>query len=173
MTVKKGVKKAKLVERRMEHAQFKYDRPLSKYSDKGKVIPYKSNGGGRPTFDTENSFQSQFYKYTDSIRDNGYEEAPSFAGFAHYLGYTGSTVYRYLANHPDLKAKVKEAMADVLSEGAMMGKYRDASAIFTLKNRCGWTDKRESTNINGNKEVATEEEAKEAVMRFVEREKKA
>ena len=39
--------------------------------------------------------------------------------------------------------------ADVIATGAMIGRYNASSAIFGLKNWCGWTDKQEVGNLDG------------------------
>lgn len=146
-----------------------------KLTARGKVNPRNcSNGspdyGGRPTY-TEGELREKYNEYINWIVDHDYSEPPSITGFARRLKRNPSTISKYLNMYPKLKEDVKEGFADVLSDGAMLGKYRDASAIFTLKNRCGWTDKRESTNVSVNKEVATEEEARKKVLELVRNEK--
>ena len=150
-----------------------YDRGPSKYDEKGKVIPYASKGGRPPNFKSVDDFVEQFIEYLEVLQDEGYERVPSYSNFAKWKHRSASSVHRYVREHPEVKEYIKQPLSDVLSTGALMGKYRDAITIFTLKNMCDWTDKRESTNISADKRVADEEEAKAQVLKIADRLKEA
>ena len=129
-----------------------------------KVNPYVKHN-----FLGEDDFVQKFTEYAEMIEEGGYERVPSYLDFSRWLGIKSAALFNYLQDHPNIRERVKPIHSALLSTGAMLGKYRDASAIFTLKNMCDWTDKRESTNISADKSVATEEEAKEKVLKIADR----
>lgn len=141
----------------------------SKLDENGKVIPYNRSGGRPPNFKSVDDFVAQFNEYLDAVEEGGYEIVPSYSGFARWKHRNSNGVWGYVRSHPEIKEEIKPRLASVLSTGAMLGKYRDAATIFTLKNMCDWTDRRESTNISADKRVATEEEAKEKVLKIADR----
>ena len=124
--------------------------------------------GRPPIFKSEEDFADKFSKYVDHIFESGFKEVVSYKGFADFIGCTSRTVYGYIMNHPKVKEMTREPYADVLVVGATKGAYKTTPAIFTLKNRCGWADKVESSSIGDDNKVATAEEAKEKILKIVE-----
>lgn len=98
-------------------------------------------------FQNVGEFVSAFEQYLDSIHDDS-SKVPSYSNFAKWLGdYSPSSVFQFMDNHPEARGTTAELMADAIVEHAIKGEFRDAVAIFALKNRCNWTDKRESTSV--------------------------
>jgi len=111
---------------------------------------------------THEEFVGLFEQYLDSIKYK--DEVPTYSNFAAWLGhYSASSVYAFFKKHPETRDSVAELLADVIVEKAITGKYRDAVAIFTLKNRCNWTDKKESISRYETGEIASADEARENV----------
>ena len=125
--------------------------------------------GRPPIFKSDEDFCDKFSEYVDHIFANKFEEVISYKGFADFLGCTSKTVYNYLSANPKVRELTKEGYADVLIVGATTGAYKSTPAIFTLKNRCGWADKVESTSIGEDNRVATAEEAKAKILEIVKR----
>ena len=123
--------------------------------------------GRPPIFKSEEDFAERFSEYVDHIFKNKFEEVISYKGFADFMGCTSRTVYGYIMNHPRVKDMTREGYADVLIVGATTGAYKSTPAIFTLKNRCGWADKVESSSVGKDNRVATAEEAKAKILKLV------
>lgn len=115
-------------------------------------------------FHSSEEFINAFENYmTDCSEDFG-TKPPSFTRFAEYLGVSTTSVYKYVDKYQSVNSTIRGMLADAIAEKALTGAYRDAVAIFTLKNRCNWTDKKETTNMNkGAKPIATPDEARENV----------
>lgn len=83
---------------------------------------------------------------------------PSQANFAEWLGVNrgnvGDAVRRY-----DVKTEYEAMLADVLSEGIMIGAYQQSAGIFSLKNLCNWADKVED-KVSTEKGMSIEEAEK-------------
>lgn len=122
-----------------------------------------------PIFKDLDAFCDKFSEYVDYIFENQFEEVISYKGFADFVGCTSKTVYNFLSANPKAKELTREGYADVLIVGATKGAYKSTPAIFTLKNRCGWADKVESTSIGEDNRVATAEEAKAKVLEIIKR----
>ena len=116
------------------------------------------------TFHSGDELLNSFENYLSEAEDQFKQKPPSFSRFADFLGVSRYSVYYALDKYPKAEAACRRLLADMLVENAMLGTYRDAVAIFTLKNVAGWTDKRETTNTNrGPKTIATADEARENV----------
>lgn len=89
--------------------------------------------------------------YCDSIRENGYTEAPTQTAFCRWLSTRFNsidrrTIYNNLNKYfPDIKKDFESIRADTIAEGTMLGHYQPTMSIFALKNWCRWTDKQEVT----------------------------
>lgn len=118
-------------------------------------------------FRTEEEFISCFEKYIDDVSERKGADiiVPSYTNFAKWLGgFSPSSVFRFLDQNPKTEKLASQLLADVIAEGAMIAKYRDVPSIFALKNRCGWTDKRETSSITKQSpDIATAEEARKNV----------
>lgn len=70
---------------------------------------------------------------------------PSVSNLARWLGVPRTTINKAMDTHATENefAQYKTALADILSEGAMMGVYQSTMTIFSLKNLCDWADKYE------------------------------
>ena len=138
-----------------------------------KVVPLKpgktnhqGEGGGHPrAFKTSDDLLDAFLSYTDYVVDNDYIEVPTKGNFAKWCGIDRKTIYNTINKYfPDRKKDYKEILAEILTTGAMMGKWDRTITIFALKNWCDWSDKREDRVVNDSKvSIATREQAKEAL----------
>lgn len=126
-----------------------------------------ANQKAKAAFQTEEEFLTVFEQYVDHVTDEKDDKCivPSYRNFAKWLGdFSSTSVYRYLDLHPKVEKLASQLVADAIVEGAMVAKYRDVPAIFTLKNRCGWTDKRETSSITKQSpDIATADEARRNV----------
>lgn len=123
-------------------------------------------------FDKSEDFVGLFEQYLESIKKDP-DEVPSYSNFAAWLGtniasgVSASSIYRFMKQNPDARDATAELMADALIEGALKGQFRDAPAIFALKNRCNWTDKKESISHHDMAEIATPDEARENIRKIM------
>lgn len=92
----------------------------------------------------------QFCKH---IKDNEYTEVPTQTNFEQWLNIqykpvTVRTIYNALNEYfPNIKKDFESVQADLIAEGAMLGRYQPTMSIFALKNWCKWTDKQEVTQF--------------------------
>ena len=111
-------------------------------------------------FETSDEFVGVFEQYIEDIKGDK-SNVPSYTNFASWLGdLSPSSIYYFFKNHPDARDRTAELMADALVEGAILGVYRDAPTIFALKNRCNWTDKKESISKHEVSDIATPDETR-------------
>ncbi len=125
------------------------------------------------TFTSTDDFMSCWEAFVDEARHGGYEMVPTYLSFAEWAGATPECVYNYIKSHSGVASRCAESMADCLVEGCMKKQYQNSITIFTLKNRCGWADKREDTTIHTEKNVATKEEAKNKILELVRNDRDA
>ena len=105
-------------------------------------------------------FTGLFEQYLDSIKGDS-EKVPTYSGFADWLGgVSPASIYSALNRYPKARDLTGQLIADALVEKGIKGEWRDAVVIFTLKNRSGWTDKRETTNSTLSADIATAEETR-------------
>ena len=97
-------------------------------------------------------------EYCTYIVENNFLVVPTFTDFANWLEKRGGAVDRrtiYLSTnqyYPEVKNDIDKMRADVMVQGAAMGKYPSTTmCIFALKNWCGWTDKQETKSDNNTK----------------------
>lgn len=123
----------------------------------------------RAAFKTGDDFVASFENYLKEGEPNFNTKPPSFSRFADFVGVSRYSVYGALERFPKAEKACRKMLADALVEKALIGIYRDATTIFTLKNVAGWTDKRETTNMErGAKPIADPDEARENVRRIKE-----
>lgn len=104
-------------------------------------------------------FIGLFEQYLAAIKST--DEVPTYSNFATWLGnFSPSSIYYYFQKHPESRDAAAELLADALVEKAIVGKFRDAVTIFALKNRCNWTDKKESISRHETGEIASADEAR-------------
>lgn len=88
-----------------------------------------------------------FSEFCEHIVYEKYTEIPSQTNFckwleANYDGADRKTIYNALNKYfPTIKKDFEKLQSDLLSQGAMLGKWKEAMTIFVLKNWCKWTDK--------------------------------
>lgn len=80
---------------------------------------------------------------------------PSQSNFAEWLGLTQGAV-RNAVERYDVRTEYESMLADVLSEGIMIGAYQQSAGIFSLKNLCNWADKVED-KVTTEKRMSVEE----------------
>lgn len=131
---------------------------------------HQGEGGGKPrVFKTDTEILDAFLDYVTYVIDNDYCEVPTKLNFAKWMEIDPKTIYNTINKYfPDNKKDYQQILSDVLTTGAMLGKWDRTITIFALKNWCDWSDKRENTNINEAKpKLATKEEAERMVKDFV------
>ena len=88
----------------------------------------------------------------------------SFEAFAGHIGVAGQTIYTWTDKHPEFLEAKKEAFekSRVFWESAAIEglwnqpgekTLNNAAWVFNMKNRFGWTDRREVQSTNENKTV--------------------
>lgn len=83
---------------------------------------------------------------------------PNQNNFARWLGISRQIITNSMVRGDDSAAyKYKQMLADVLSEGAMVGVYQASSTQFTLKNLCDWADKYEDKGNDKGSVLAIED----------------
>lgn len=111
-------------------------------------------------FHSADEFNGLFEQYLDAIKNDS-DKVPSYSGFADWLGNVSPTsIYDTLNRFPSARDATGQLIADALVEKGIKGVWRDAVVIFTLKNRSGWTDKRETTSNHMSTDIATAEETR-------------
>lgn len=83
--------------------------------------------------------------FADQIREEDYTTFPTMLEFADFVGCSYDTVLRARQAYQNSDAAIREITADLITQGMANGAYKAQGAIFTLKNRCGWADRVETT----------------------------
>jgi hypothetical protein len=96
---------------------------------------------------------------------------PNQSTFTAWLGIRRNTVSEVVRDYPEIAEQYKATLADLLSEGAMVGAYAASSAIFSLKNLCDWADKFEDRSRPDTKVTVEEAEALMRQLGYMERPK--
>ena len=86
---------------------------------------------------------------------------PNQSNFARWIGISRKRVSEIMINDASETAReeYRSMLADLLSEGAMMGIYNTSMAIFSLKNLCDWADKYDDRPTKNSDTSQTVEEA--------------
>ena len=89
-----------------------------------------------------------FAEFIDHVRASDYAEIPTDVAFCKWLivkkykTVCMTTMWRtYKKLYPEVMGLIEQLRADCILEGTMLGKYEKSSAMFALKNLCGWEDK--------------------------------
>ena len=109
-------------------------------------------------FASGDEFIDRFEEYLKDQDSTFTQRPPSFSRFADWLEVSRKKVLYYVGKWPEADRTLRQMIADVLVEHAIIGDYRDAVSIFTLKNRCDWTDKKETVSVSRSSSIATPEE---------------
>lgn len=103
---------------------------------------------GKPKkFENGEQLIELWFEFCDEIEKSGYMVIPSKTAFSKWLckkgkGVDRRTIYNALNIYfPDIKEDFNNIRADVMLQGAMIGKYQSATTIFGLKNFCNWQDR--------------------------------
>lgn len=118
-----------------------------------------------------------FESFCAYIRDNNFQKVytkvngeigvlpivPNMTNFARWLGISTRPIRMVMDGDYAAKEDYKKMLSDLLSEGAMIGAYTSASAIFTLKNLCDWADNPEDRGSKKEKAFVPVEEAEKAL----------
>lgn len=132
------------------------------YSEDGATKSVGGKGGRHKTFTDAEEVVYAFQCYAIWIRDNNFVREfnrpdgevgvmpiiPNQSNFSRWLGIDYALITRAMVDDPNAQSRYKNLLADLLSEGAMVGVYQTASTIFTLKNMCDWADKYEDRSTN-------------------------
>lgn len=127
-----------------------------------------ANRGQPKKFKTGQDLIDLWQQFCDYIVESGYCIAPTQTEFSKWLATVQNradrkTIYTSLNEYfPTIKSDFEAIRADVITQGAMLGKYQQTMSIFALKNWCNWSDKVENTNTNTNRNydlspISTEE----------------
>lgn len=104
----------------------------------------KRTGQGIRAFDSGEQIIALLEDYAGSLEAEGSAEPPTVTGLAKFANINRSTLWRALQKFPEVQKEFEDITADALVRGGFGGRYKNtALIIFTLKNRCGWSDKRE------------------------------
>ncbi len=101
-----------------------------------------------PIFRTPAALIEAWRQYGDSIVRDGYIAAPTDNDFFHTVaaqhGCRVATVAAAYERHaPAVQDAIDRIRADIITQGALAGKYPATISTFVLKNQCGWMDKPE------------------------------
>lgn len=113
-----------------------------------------------------------FESYCSYIRKNNFTKAftspdgeiklmpivPNQSNFSMWLGVARRAMNQVIHEEPETAVEYKAMLADLLSEGAMVGAYAASSTIFSLKNLCDWADKFEDRSRPDTKVTVEEAE---------------
>ncbi len=84
---------------------------------------------------------------------------PNQTNLSRWLGIRRSRITEVIqASGQGVATEYRAMLADLLSEGAMIGAYSSSSAIFSLKNLCDWADKYEDRSKPDTKTTVAEAE---------------
>lgn len=106
-----------------------------------------SNRGQPKKFKSGEELIKLFSEFCEYIVDIEYTEIPSQTNFCKWLSQNYKavdrrTIYNSLNEYfPKIKKDYEKLQSDLLSQGAMLGKWKETMTIFVLKNWCKWTDK--------------------------------
>lgn len=104
----------------------------------------KRTGQGIRAFDSGEQIIALLEDYAGSLEVEGSTEPPTVTGLAKFANINRSTLWRALHKFPEVQKEFEDITADALVRGGFAGRFKNTPlVIFTLKNRCGWTDKRE------------------------------
>lgn len=100
-------------------------------------------------FESGTQLISLWRDFCESIVKGGYTDVPTQTSFCRWLSDNyeptdRKTIYNTLNKiFPTIKEEFERIQGDVITTGAMLGKYNPTMSIFALKNWCNWKDKSE------------------------------
>ncbi len=117
----------------------------------------KKRSRGHPrSFESGEELLKLYEQFCEEIKDNGYNVVPFVTEFYRWLkngdnGADRHTIYLSLHKYyPEIKKDVERLQGETMSQGAMLGKYKETSTIFALKCKCGWNDQTHYQESNNN-----------------------
>lgn len=101
-----------------------------------------------PLFRSPAALLAAWRRFCDGIVADGYTTAPTDTAFVRAVaaqhGCDEATADRAFLRHlPAVRDTLDGIRADVITQGALAGKYPATVSTFVLKNKCGWVDKPE------------------------------
>ena len=101
-----------------------------------------------PLFRSPAALLEAWRQFGDAIARDGYTAAPTDTAFCRHMaaahGCRLAAVERAAARYaPTVSDAIDRIRADIITEGALAGKYPATVSTFVLKNQCGWADKPE------------------------------
>lgn len=119
------------------------------------MVGGKENRGKPRRWRSAGALLGDWQEYCDYIVENDFCCVPTWTDFARWLDKRGGgvdrkTIFNALYKYfPEIKKEMSEMRADILVQGAALGKYRSTPmCIFALKNWCGWVDRQEMKSDN-------------------------
>lgn len=114
---------------------------------------------GQPrSFSNGKELVELYRQFCDEIKDNGYNTVPYITEFDRWIAGKAKNADRhtiYLTIHkyyPEIKSQIEQIQSETMSQGAMLGKYKETSTIFALKCKCGWRENHEENKGNNDKQ---------------------
>ncbi len=97
-------------------------------------------------FRTPAALLEAWRRFCDDIVAGGYTTAPTDTAFHHALAAAHGCREAAVAAAcercaPPVQDAIDRIRADILTQGALAGKYPATVSTFVLKNKCGWVDK--------------------------------
>ena len=112
-----------------------------------------------PIFRTPAALLEEWRRFCDDIVQSGYTAAPTDTAFIRAVaarhGCREATVAAACERHaPAVQDAIDRIRADILTQGALAGKYPATVSTFVLKNKCGWVDKPSAAAPAPNADIA-------------------
>lgn len=121
-----------------------------------KIVCGGRSAGQPRAFATGDEFMGLFSEFLLYVRSTNYEIMPTRSMFLWWLKEYKKkkidfrTVYLTINEYyPEIKRFYDEMVAEALVEGSAKDQYKQNIVIFALKNWCGWSDKQEIGNKDG------------------------
>ncbi len=99
-----------------------------------------------------NQLLDRYNEFLLYVTENDFTESPTHGCFCRWLarqdeGISVKKAQRIVSRFiPQVKKEMSELLADVLSAGALKGKYNATITTLCLKNLCDWSDKHKGEN---------------------------
>ncbi|NLA61768.1 MAG: hypothetical protein GX857_00855 [Bacteroidales bacterium] len=121
-------------------------------------------------FKTQDIWENQWEAFFQEVRDSDFKIFPTKTNFAKRIGTSYSTVMKTFVMYPESFVTINNMLADILVEGVALKYWQSGMIIFSMKNWCGWTDKRDTFNTDTTKKLVSKEDFKEELLDYMQRE---
>lgn len=121
-------------------------------------------------FKTQDIWENQWEAFFQEVRDSDFKIFPTKTNFAKRIGTSYSTVMKTFVMYPESFVTINNMLADILVEGVALKYWQSGMIIFSMKNWCGWTDKRDTFNTDTTKKLVSKEDFKEELLDYMQHE---